>query len=126
MIAGCEHPADLAYEVRGTLRGKRPQLELALNGRITDHHRFLLGELLDDLERTEGKIQRLEAEIARRVDLQAVERLCSLPGVDVITSVRAITRAAANGSAIARVRGTAGCAAMAQSAGALRTRRIAI
>ncbi len=72
--------------MRGSLRGKRPQLQLALNGRITEHHRFLLGELMDDLERTEGKIQRLEAEIARRVDIQAAERLCSIPGVDVITA----------------------------------------
>lgn len=86
IIAGCQHPADLAYEVRGTLRGKRPQLTLALNGRITDHHRFLLRELMDDLERMESKIQRLEAEIAERVDLSLVERLCTLPGVDILTA----------------------------------------
>ena len=30
IIAGTEQPADLAYQVRGTLRGKRPQLTLAL------------------------------------------------------------------------------------------------
>ncbi len=86
IMNGCEHPADLAYEVRGTLRGKRPQLTLALNGRITDHHRFLLRELMDDLERAERKIQRLEAEIVQRVDMQVVERLCSIPGVDIITA----------------------------------------
>jgi transposase len=86
IIAGGKHPADLAYQVRGTLRGKMPQLRLALNGRITDHHRFLLRELMDDLERVESKIQRLEAEIMQRVDMQLVERLCSLPGVDILTA----------------------------------------
>lgn len=86
IIAGREHPFDLAYEVRGSLRGKRPQLQLALNGRITDHHRFLLGELMDDLERVESKIQRLEAQIVQQVDVQVVERLCGIPGVDVITA----------------------------------------
>jgi transposase len=32
ILGGYQHPADLAYEVRGTLRGKMPQLRLALNG----------------------------------------------------------------------------------------------
>jgi transposase len=92
IIKGCEHPAALAYEVRGTLRGKRPQLELALSGRITDHHRFLLAELMDDLERLADKIQRLEAAIAQRVDMRLVERLCTIPGVDVLTALDAHCR----------------------------------
>jgi len=86
ILAGYDHPAHLAYEVRGTLRGKMPELRLALNGRITDHHRFLLGELMDDLERIEAKLQRIEKEIVERVDMRLVERLCSIPGVDVITA----------------------------------------
>jgi transposase len=86
IIKGCENSGDLAYEVRGTLRGKMPQLKLALNGRITDHHRFLLCGLMDDLEHVESKIQRLEAEIVPHVDMQSVERVCSIPGVDIITA----------------------------------------
>jgi transposase len=86
ILAGHEEPGYLAYEARGTLRGKMPQLRLALSGRLTDHHRFLLRELMDDLERIESKIQRLEAAIAQRVDMRLVERLCSIPGVDVITA----------------------------------------
>ena len=86
ILNGYEHPMELAERVKGTLRGKIPQLRLALNGRITDHHRFLLGELMDDLERVESKIQRLEAEIVQQVDLQLVERLCTIPGVDILTA----------------------------------------
>jgi transposase len=63
-----------------------PQLRLALSGRITDHHRFLLRELMDDLERVENKIQRLEAASAQWVDMRLVERLCGIPGLDVITA----------------------------------------
>lgn len=59
---------------------------MALNGRITEHDRFLLRELMDDLETVEARIQRLEAEIAKRVDTQVVERTCTIPGVDVITA----------------------------------------
>jgi transposase len=86
ILAGFDDPGDLAYEVRGKLRGKMPQLRLALNGRLTDHHRFMLCELMDDLERVEAKIQRVEKEIAGRVDMQQVERLCSIPGIDIITA----------------------------------------
>jgi transposase len=86
ILAGYDDPADLAYEVRGTLRGKMPQLRLALNGRITDHHRFLLRELMQDLETVEAKMQRIEKEIAERVDMQLVERLCSIPGVAIVTA----------------------------------------
>jgi len=86
ILDGYDHPMELAERVRGTLRGKIPELRLALNGRITDHHRFMLGELMDDLKTVEAKIQRVEKEIAGRVDIQLVERLCSIPGVDMITA----------------------------------------
>ena len=38
LIAGQEHPDWLADKAKGTLRGKRPQLRLALRGRIREHH----------------------------------------------------------------------------------------
>lgn len=86
ILDGYDHPMELAERVKGTLRGKIPELRLALNGRITEHHRFMLRELMDDLKRVEAKIQRVEKEIAGRVDMQQVERLCSIPGVDIITA----------------------------------------
>lgn len=86
ILDGYDHPMELAERVKGTLRGKIPELRLALNGRITDHHRFMLGELMDDLKTVEAKIQRIEKQIAERVNMQQVERLCSIPGVDMITA----------------------------------------
>jgi transposase len=86
IISGQEHPDWLADHAKGRLRGKRPQLRLALRGRITDHHRFLLGELLEDLEFIERKIQRLEQAIAAQVDRDQLARLCTIPGIDAVTA----------------------------------------
>lgn len=41
---------------------------------------------MDDLETVEAKIQHVEKQIAEHVDMQQVERLCSIPGVDMITA----------------------------------------
>ena len=88
IAGGEEHPEHLADLALNHLRGKREQLRLALHGRITDHHRYLLGELLDDIERVEAKIARLEAEIARRMGPHqgVIERLLTIPGVNIITA----------------------------------------
>ena len=42
LIGGQEDPAELADLARGRLRGKAPELRLALRGLVTDHHRFQL------------------------------------------------------------------------------------
>jgi transposase len=88
IIAGENHPEDLVDLALNKLRGKRDELRLALRGQITDHHRYLLRELLDDIERVEAKIGRLEAEIVRRMEPHAavIERLVTIPGVNVITA----------------------------------------
>lgn len=52
-----EHDVEkLAEMSRGLLRRKIPQLQLALDGRVTEHHRFLLKELIDHLEFVESKM----------------------------------------------------------------------
>ena len=86
IIAGQEHPDWLADKAKGTLRGKRPQLRLALRGRITDHHRLMLREWMEDLEFAERKINRLEAEIAPKIDVEVLARLATIPGIDLITA----------------------------------------
>jgi transposase len=86
IVAGQEHPDWLADKAKGTLRGKRAELSLALRGRITEHHKLMLRELMDDLEFVEGKIERLEKAIAPQVDVEQLARLCTIPGVDLITA----------------------------------------
>ncbi|MGA8597472.1 MAG: IS110 family transposase [Bryobacteraceae bacterium] len=88
IIAGQEHPDWLADKACGTLRAKRDQLRLVLKGRITDHHRYMLSELMADLDRIEAKILRLETEIANRMKPHAdvIERLMTIPGLKLITA----------------------------------------
>jgi len=42
-------------------------LKLALEGRATGHHRFLLKEMLDDLRHVKSKMSILEKEIEQRL-----------------------------------------------------------
>lgn len=86
IIDGVESPNLLAERAKGRLIKKIPQLRLALRGRVTEHHRLLLGELMEDLEFVERKIERLEKTIRAAVDQNLVERLRSIPGVDEITA----------------------------------------
>jgi transposase len=85
---GEEHPEHLADLALNHLQGKRDPLRLALHGRITDHHRYLLRELLEDLERVESKIMRVESEIAKRMEphQRVVDSLLTIPGVNIITA----------------------------------------
>lgn len=86
IIDGQEHPDWLADKAKGSLRGKRPDLRLALRGRITEHHRLMLRELMEDLVFVEHKIERLEKAIVPQPNLGLVSRLCTIPGVDLITA----------------------------------------
>ena len=63
---------------RGLLRNKIPQLQQALEGRVTGHHRFLLRELLDHLYFVECKMQRIEQEIAWAVSRKKNNYLAAL------------------------------------------------
>jgi len=88
IIAGEEDVATLANMAKGLLRNKIPALREALAGRVTEHHRFMLRELLDDLDHAEGKMTTVEQEIDRRLRpfQDDVARLCTIPGVDRVTA----------------------------------------
>jgi transposase len=86
IVDGVESPNFLAERAKGRLLEKIPELRLALRGRVTEHHRMMLRELMEDLEFAERKILRMEQTIASRVDLELVARLCSIPGIDMITA----------------------------------------
>jgi hypothetical protein len=88
LIDGEQDPARLAEMAKGLLRNKIPELKLALQGRMTKHHRFLLRQLLDHLRFTESKLGEIEQEIERRMDPfeDKVIRLCTIPGVDRVTA----------------------------------------
>jgi len=88
MIGGQQEAGELADMAKGLLRKKIPELKLALEGRVTEHHRFLLHEMLDDLQHVEAKMSKVEVEIERRLRpfQNEVDRLCTIPGVDRVTA----------------------------------------
>lgn len=86
IIDGVDSPNFLAERAKGRLVAKIPELRLALRGRVTDHHRLMLRELMEDLAFVERKILRLEQLLASRMDMEAATRLCSVPGIDLLTA----------------------------------------
>jgi transposase len=66
LVDGESDPARLAAFAVGRVRADQQQLEAALRGHVDDHHRFLLGEHLTQIEHLERAIERMTAEIARR------------------------------------------------------------
>jgi len=88
MLAGEQDIARLAEMAQGKLRNKIPELQLALEGRMTEHHRFLLRQLFEHLRFTESKRSEIEQEIDKRMlpFEDKVTRLCTIPGVDRVTA----------------------------------------
>lgn len=85
---GESDPVRLAGFALGKLRDKEADLVRALNGRFNDHFRYLLRDLLEDLDRIEKKTEQLgrrtEQELEPHGDV--IERLCTIPGVDRTTA----------------------------------------
>lgn len=84
IIAGRDDPAELADLAQRRLRSKIPQLEQALYGKLTEHHRWMLKLLIDQLQTNEQFIARLDERIAELTrPLQPVlEKLDAIPGID--------------------------------------------
>jgi transposase len=83
LISGELDPDRLANEARAQLRKKIPQLREALHGRVTEHHRFLLKMLMDQVEYLERQIDQFADRIATAMaPLAAVaQRLRTIPGI---------------------------------------------
>src|SRR5512135_3235434 len=84
LLAGTTAPAQLADLARGTLRAKIPELEAALNGRVRDHHRYMLREVLDHIAELNDCISELDTHIHELTQPHeaVIERLDAIPGVD--------------------------------------------
>ena len=133
LIGGETDPEVLAGLARGTLRKKHDALVQALQGRILDHHRFLLRTLLAHVDQLTESITQLSTEIARRLEpyTAALDLLCTMwrrscwprsaqtwaasptPAISAPgrRSARAITRAPANAGADGCGTAIAGCGA---------------
>jgi transposase len=84
IIRGEYDPVKLAELARSRLRKKIPQLQRALRGGVTDHHRFLLRTQMDHLDHLERLIDRYHERIDEALDpfASTLARLVTIPGVD--------------------------------------------
>lgn len=84
LLDGALSPEQMADLAKGTLRKKLTQLAAALDGRVEEHHRFLLRMQLERIEEVEATIKKLD----ERIDEKLVPyrelhtRLMQIPGVD--------------------------------------------
>jgi transposase len=81
--------ADLACR---RLREKIPLLKLALQGKVTEHHRFLLKALMDHLSYLERQIEQFNQriEVASRPFEKAITALIPMPGYDRLSAQNVI------------------------------------
>jgi len=88
LISGKSEPQELASLAHGRIRATAEQLEAALRGRVTAHHRFLLKLHLDHLDAVDAAIARIDNEVDRQIEpfRTAVERLSGIPGVSSLSA----------------------------------------
>jgi transposase len=77
LIRGETDSTKIADLARRQLRSKIPQLRPALEGKLTEHHRFILAELLNHLEYLENRIEDVSRPFA-----PAITKIATLPGFD--------------------------------------------
>lgn len=83
IIIGQASPEEMAELAKGRLREKREQLVKALEGRVKPHHRFVLTELLCQIDSLDETIARFDEQIEAycRPFEEAVQLLDTIPGV---------------------------------------------
>jgi len=92
LVANSSTPEQMAVLAKGRLKSKIPDLELALEGRLDDDHRFLLEMHLDRLDRVEEDLDSLERRIEQHLEpmRDAQTLLRTVPGIERTNAARII------------------------------------
>jgi transposase len=85
---GVDDPEELANMAQRTLKRKKHELELALQGYISPHQRLMLKTILSHIDFLTEQIDMLDQEVAHRVSSfqEDIERLDSIPGISTRTA----------------------------------------
>jgi transposase len=80
---GEDDPEKLANFARRTMKRKKEELELALQGYVNPHQRLMLKTILTHIDFLSEQIEMLDQEIAQRLSSyqEDIERLDSIPGI---------------------------------------------
>jgi transposase len=88
LIAGETDPEALAGLAPRRIHASKEELEAALRGRVTPHHRFMLQLHLDHLDAVNAAITRIDKEVDANVEpfRVACEMLTTIPGVSSLAA----------------------------------------
>jgi transposase len=89
LVEGKLSPERMAELVHKRMEAKKPLLREALAGKVTGHHRFMLKQLLDQVDHLDRMVESFDArieEVMSPLAREAVRRLDEVPGFDVRTA----------------------------------------
>jgi transposase len=88
LVEGTATAEQMAQLAKSRLRAKIPELELALDGRVEEHHRFLLKLQIHRLEQVDADLHQIDERIDQRLEPHQEQRrrLMKIPGVDRIVA----------------------------------------
>jgi transposase len=88
LIAGETDPNALAGLAHRRIKASPAELEAALRGRVTRHHRFLLGLHLQQIDAIDAAINQIDPEVDALVEpfRTAVQLLTTIPGIDALSA----------------------------------------
>jgi transposase len=98
MLDGEQDAGTLADLCRGRLRDKIPEMQLALEGRMTEHHRWMLRLQREQLEFLEAQIVKLETKIQEQMQTyqEAVDLCTTIPGIEAIAAANLVAEIGVN------------------------------
>jgi transposase len=98
MLDGEKDAGKLADLCRGRLRDKIPEMELALEGRMSEHHRWLLRLQREQLEFLETQVAKLETKIQDKMQAyqEAVDLCTTIPGIEAVAAANLIAEIGVN------------------------------
>jgi len=90
LVEGKATPQEMAELAKRKLRQKIPELERALEGKVEEHHRFLVKLQLDRLEAVEADLKILEKRIQEKFEPYAAQLalLREIPGCGLDSAPR--------------------------------------
>jgi transposase len=85
---GEKDPQQLAERAQGSLQGKKVELAEALRGYTSEHFRWQLSELLEDVSRLDHKVNDIDSRLRQKMEphQDLIRRLCTIPGVKEIAA----------------------------------------
>ncbi len=92
LVEGTQSPAEMAQLARKRMRRKLQELERALNGRLDEHHRFLLSVQMRRIEAMEADVAGIDRRLREKLApySRQMRLLMQIPGVDWVIAATVI------------------------------------